>query len=381
MDAISKLCKNLKALHEAELQRQHCEENLVKSLDGLAGVNASNCIVYDSNLETKSAWLQFCILFKDLSVLSQFLARNLQNGLIFPLENIIKSNTKNKSSSKAIDRAFKEYESKMYVLRFYNLLCSEPEKDSRSGVSGEDVRCKVSQVDVAEALSKERTVLQYEICEVTTYLSVAGLSFYNSGCKIVVFQFLLKMSKLNNKKTADLVEYMVDFYHSLDHFYREGQKTMNKFRTYIDSFVPKLNETKRQQEKEWKMLSELCQTLRKSQFMTDYDTNKHNSSQESSMSGVPVIVGADAISISTTKCGYLWKRSKNKMHRSWNKRRCEVRDGVFFIWHLDKSLPPTEISLLTCYIKPIKDDDMCFEIICRDRKLYLQAENRQQALE
>merc|ERR1719150_2501857 len=74
------------------------------------------------------------------------------------------------------------------------------------------------------------------------------------------------------------------------------------------------------------------------------------------------------------KSGYLCKRSEGRLRNVWQRRRCEVRDGFLKICHADESKAPTPVNLLTCQMKPVLEDRLCFDVVSYNRTYHFQAE-------
>ena len=65
--------------------------------------------------------------------------------------------------------------------------------------------------------------------------------------------------------------------------------------------------------------------------------------------------------------GYLLKRSEGRLRNVWQRRRCEVRDGFLKISHADESKTPSQVNLLTCQMKPVLEDRLCFDVVSYNR--------------
>ncbi|VDN38604.1 unnamed protein product [Gongylonema pulchrum] len=63
-----------------------------------------------------------------------------------------------------------------------------------------------------------------------------------------------------------------------------------------------------------------------------------------------------------TQSGYLYKKSNKKLHKQWQKRRCRIEDGHFWLSHSDEMIPPTKLSLLVSDCKPSADDPKSFDL-------------------
>lgn len=73
------------------------------------------------------------------------------------------------------------------------------------------------------------------------------------------------------------------------------------------------------------------------------------------------------------KSGFLNKRSEGRLRNVWQRRKCEVREGFLNIYHADESKQPTKVNLLTCQMKPVADDRLCFDVVSYNRTYHFQA--------
>ncbi|KRZ75411.1 Arf-GAP with SH3 domain, ANK repeat and PH domain-containing protein 1 [Trichinella papuae] len=361
VEAISKLRKGLKSYTVNQELCMQCHENLAESLCSLAALSNSCLATSDGNPEISTGWLRFSMMFKDLALLNKVLVRSAKSCLIYPLAVIVKNDARlvllsstdavilsiNQKilSSKAVDKAFRDYQCKAAKL----------EKDAKSQTTSEGF--KLSQLDVAEALLKERTILQYELC-----------------------QLFLKASKMESKNSVGLVESMIELYYAL---HTRGLETLEELHEFVEELEKKIDETKRSQNEDQKLLHNLSKSLKRSVVVLDYEIAKTDESRDSteSLSVTMLDSGTSEQPNSSTallKCGYLLKRSKRKMHRMWYKRRCEIRDGFLYIWHENEAQAPIELNLLTCQIQPSADDERCFVVQSSERKYEFQAETKKQ---
>ena len=51
----------------------------------------------------------------------------------------------------------------------------------------------------------------------------------------------------------------------------------------------------------------------------------------------------------------------------------KVREGFLDIYHADESKLPTKVNLLTCQMKPVADDRLCFDVVSYNRTYHFQA--------
>uniref|UniRef100_A0A5S6R009 ArfGAP with SH3 domain, ANK repeat and PH domain-containing protein n=1 Tax=Trichuris muris TaxID=70415 RepID=A0A5S6R009_TRIMR len=344
LEVLCKFRKCLKAFLSGQEEYIRSEEGLAETLCHLAAVpNPSSC-VGESDSEISAAWLKFSVMFKELARAGKIFQRNSHNCLMLPLVSLLKGDNRGKISSKQVDKAFRDYQAKLNKL----------EKDAKSQ-SGSEL-CKLSQVDLSECLLRERTVLQYELC-----------------------QLFLKSSKVQLKGGVGLAQATVELYYAVLNYFRKSLQVVEDLKGFVEVFEATLNETKQRQENEQRSLQMLCRTLKKSSSLIDYDAGKTDDSHDSSDSlSVTVLESGTSEAFASTsrlKSGYLLKRSKRRMNRNWYRRRCEVRDGFFYIWHDNESLPPIQINLLTCQVLPNRDDSRMLIVQCHDRKYEFQAES------
>ena len=79
--------------------------------------------------------------------------------------------------------------------------------------------------------------------------------------------------------------------------------------------------------------------------------------------------------VGNKKSGYLNKRSEGRLRNVWQKRRCQAQEGFLEIYHADETKPPTRVNLLTCQMKPVSDERLCFDVVSYNRTYHFQAEN------
>ncbi len=75
------------------------------------------------------------------------------------------------------------------------------------------------------------------------------------------------------------------------------------------------------------------------------------------------------------KAGYLNKRSEGRLRNVWQRRRCQAKDGFLEIYHADETKAPTRVNLLTCQMKPVTEERLCFDVVSYNRTYHFQAEN------
>ena len=80
-------------------------------------------------------------------------------------------------------------------------------------------------------------------------------------------------------------------------------------------------------------------------------------------------------SVGNNKTGYLNKRSEGRLRNVWQKRKCQARDSFLEIYHADLTKAPTRVNLLTCQMRPVSEDRLCFDVVSYNRTYHFQAEN------
>ncbi len=107
----------------------------------------------------------------------------MQNNLFFPLENLLKNDLKEKNElKKSLEKSLKDYDAKFTKL----------EKDRKAAAKESGwIRTDITHHEFAEELEGERKTLQLELCK-----------------------FFLKINKINSKKGVDLLQHLVDYYHT-----------------------------------------------------------------------------------------------------------------------------------------------------------------------
>ena len=80
-------------------------------------------------------------------------------------------------------------------------------------------------------------------------------------------------------------------------------------------------------------------------------------------------------SVGNNKTGYLNKRSEGRLRNVWQKRKCQTRDSYLEIYHADLTKAPTRVNLLTCQMRPVAEDRLCFDVVSYNRTYHFQAEN------
>ena len=366
-DGLTKMKKAVKAIYNGMNGHVDNEVYLSKSLERLGkttsfSTNAlsvtskhlgTNAMTKDQEPDIGAAFIKFSIVTKELSALMKTLMQNLNNVVMFPLDNILKGDLKGVKGDlkKPFDKAWRDYEGKFTKI----------EKEKRAqGYS----RADITQADLAEEMEKERKIFQMQMCD-----------------------YLLKANEIKTKKGVELLSHLVEYYHAQTSYFQDGLKTIEHFNTYINELSAKVATIKLKQDDERKNLLELKNTLKSSAPFLDGGSKDMNATltttdgksmdkiRDKGVYNLHQLQGNKHYGYSKT--GYLCKKSEGKMSRVkvWQKRKCEVRDGFLYVFHSDESKTPTKVNLLTCQVKNILDEKRCFDLVSCNRTYHFQADD------
>ncbi|XP_054717198.1 arfGAP with SH3 domain, ANK repeat and PH domain-containing protein-like [Uloborus diversus] len=334
-DGLTKMKKAVKAIYSSGNSHVDNEKYLSKTLDRLG----ENAVTKDQEPDIGAAFIKFSIVTKELSALMQTLMQNLNNIIMFPLDNILKGDLKGVKGDlkRPFEKAWKDYETKITKI--------EKEKKQQAKEAG-FIRTEISPAEIAEEMEKERKIFQLQMCE-----------------------YLIKVNEIKTKKGAELLQHLVEYYHAQNNYFQDGLKTIEHFSGYIKELATKLQKIKQKQDEERKKLVDLRNTLRNSPSLD---------SRESLVlypSGYTPHQPSGNENFGYTKIGNLLKKSDGKVRKVWQKRKCEIRDGFLYISHSDETKPPTKLNLLTSQVKVVQEEKRCFDLISYNRTYHFQAED------
>nr|CAD7259111.1 unnamed protein product [Timema shepardi]CAD7569147.1 unnamed protein product [Timema californicum] len=338
-DGLSKMRKAIKAIHNSGNSHVDNEMYLSRSLEKLGG----NALNKDQEPDIGAAFIKFAVVTKELSALMKTLMQNINNIVMFPLENLLKGDLRTKGDLKRpFDKAWKEYEVKYAKI--------EKEKKQQAKEAGL-IRTEVTSAEIADEMEKERRVFQLQMCE-----------------------YLIKVNDIKTKKGIELLQHLVEYYHAQTNYFQDGLKTIQHFGSYVADLSIKLQKIRQKQDEEKRRLTELRTLLRNAPGLDKEAMNTSGSSDRGTGYSLHQLQGDKQHGV--TRTGHLLKKSEGKVRRVWQKRRCQVQaEGFLDICHADETKPPSKVNLLTCQIKLVPEDRRCFDLISYNRTYHFQAED------
>lgn len=337
---LTKMKKSVKALYNTGNMHVSNDALLAENLERLGTLAKQR----EQEAELSQAFMKFSHVTRELASLMKNLMEGLNNMVLYPLDALVKGDLKGAKGDlkKPFDKAWKDYEAKFSKI--------EKEKKQQAEKAGM-IRTEVSGAEIADEMEKERKIFQLQMCE-----------------------YLIKVNEIRTKKGSDMLQYLAEYYQAQAHFFQDGLKTLKHFQDFVEDLLKQLVKIKQRQESERKQLIELRDALKGS--MTSYKEPTHSNASPAGYS-LHQLQGNKAHG--NEKKGFLLKKSESRMRRTWQRRRCVIREGTMLIYHQDESKDPVKLNLLTCQVKLVHDDPgkKCFDLVSssNNRTYHFQADD------
>uniref|UniRef100_A0A1B6J1N0 ArfGAP with SH3 domain, ANK repeat and PH domain-containing protein n=1 Tax=Homalodisca liturata TaxID=320908 RepID=A0A1B6J1N0_9HEMI len=338
-ECLIKMKKAVKAIHVSGNLHVDNEMYFARVLERLGG----NALSKDQEPDIGAAFLKFAVVHKELSALMKTLMQNVNNIVMFPVDSLLKGDLRGIKGDlkRPFDRASKEFEAKYVKI--------EKERKQQAKEAGL-IRTELSAAEIADDMEKERRLFQLQMSE-----------------------YLLKVNEIKTKKSVELLQHLIEYFHAQTNYFQDGLKTIEHFGSYVADLSTRLQTVRQKQDEERRQLNELKQLLLRSAPGLDKETSGHTPDRGTGYS-LHQLQGDKQAGM--TRTGHLMKKSEGKMRRVWQKRRCCVQaEGFLEISHGDETKPPTKVNLLTCQIKMVPDDKRCFDVLSYNRTYHFQAED------
>ncbi|KAH8856678.1 ArfGAP with SH3 domain, ANK repeat and PH domain-containing protein [Schistosoma japonicum] len=251
---------------------------------------------------------KFSVVHRDLANMTKHLMQNLNSIVVFPMETFMQGDIKS-DIKKPFEKALKDYEYKYDKLRKEKLQmmketgCYAPEAFTEG---------------MTKDLEKERRKLQLETCE-----------------------YLIKVNELKAKRSADLLQHLIDFFYVQTHYLRECLGVMDHFGKSMGDLASRVNGLHK------------INDVQKRRLVDTREEVRGVLDKESVQTGVTYAAQPTQVNkaFGTKKSGFLLKKSDGKVKRVWQRRRVRIADGELWLYHADETKPPVRLTLLTCQVK------------------------------
>ncbi|KAF5399312.1 hypothetical protein PHET_07005 [Paragonimus heterotremus] len=264
---------------------------------------------------------KFSVVHRDLANMSKHLMQTMNSIVVFPMETFMQGDVK-VDLKKPFEKALKDYECKYDKLRKEKVQLM---KDT--GIFTPEAFTAEMTVD----LEKERRKLQLETCE-----------------------YFIKVNELKAKRSADLLQHLIDFYYAQTHYLRECLGVMDHFGKSMNDLASRVSLLQKVHDAQKRRLVDTREEVR---TLLEKDSSTANRKSrlfgQSSQAGVTYAAQPTQVNraYGTRKNGFLLKRSDGKVKRVWQRRRVRIGDGELWLYHADESKQPVRLTLLTCQVK------------------------------
>ncbi|KAA0200550.1 Arf GAP with SH3 domain ANK repeat and PH [Fasciolopsis buskii] len=243
-----------------------------------------------------ASFCKFSVVHRDLANMSKHLMQNMNSILVFPMETFMQGDIKS-DLKKPFERALKEYEYKYDKLRKEKLQLMK-----ETGIFTPEAFT----AEMTEDLEKERRKLQLETCE-----------------------YLIKVNELKAKRSADLLQHLIDFYYAQSHYLRECLGVMDHFGKSMNDLANRVTVLQKIHDAQKRRLVDTREEIRAMLEKETPNTNrKSRLFTQSAQAGVTYAAQPTQVNraYGTRKSGFLLKKSDGKVKRVWQRRRVRIGD-------------------------------------------------------
>ncbi|KAK0155677.1 Arf-GAP with SH3 domain, ANK repeat and PH domain-containing protein 3 [Merluccius polli] len=271
--------------------------------------------------------------------------QNLNNIMAFPLENVLKTETRESrlELKKHMEKSWKEYDIKMVKL--------EKERREKSRQLGL-IRMEGSEGG-GEDMERERRAFQLQMCE-----------------------YLLKFQELKVRQGPDLLQSLIKYFQAQLSFFQDGLKAAENLTPFVDKLATSVHTVRLDQDEEVRQLSQLRDSLR---VLLQVDGKEEYMNRKNSGNGYSIHQPQGNKKYGTEKSGFLLKKSDG-IRKVWQKRKCGVKYGCLTISHSTINRPPAKLNLLTCQVRANPEERRTFDLVTHNRTYHFQAEDEQECM-
>ncbi|VDK66770.1 unnamed protein product [Onchocerca ochengi] len=305
---------------------------------------------------------------KDEADLTNLQMRNWQSNIVNPFVTLVE--IAREIRNRGVERSCRDYENK-YM---------KAEADARKHAKHAGyTRSQLGHGELAEQLTRERLMVQYELCK-----------------------FLMSVDTIEDRRGPQLLRHFMELVRNQNSYYMNRVRANEDFRQDMTKLEERMMTRNANRCAQRNTLWDLRNQLEANSEFARCTSGRRSSGRDSlnigsRLSGINLINANNALlmdndslselatstaffpDLDFTQSGYLYKKSNKKLHKQWQKRRCRIEDGHFWLSHSDESIPPTKLSLLVSDCKPSVDDPKSFDLYCRERTYHLQADSETDA--